>query len=608
VAQIRWGQSVEKPERGANYGRTATVSVAFLIAVGGALALPPVRNGLVTPVLEMTLSNVVASKGPGLFWEDGEFLEPRQIIAARDLTYLIREYQMGSYGAGGKGHLADAAKMRATVEAMRLARTRWPQASLFKCVAEGGRMVLQPYDWAAVSPTQSRSFDIAIVGGELSSITTAVAAADAGYHVGLIVAGPLGGLSSDSGGNMRYFDYYPPTPRTAAEQKIFKFGLGGGSRVSIPPNTSEKLARYLRDNYAGRIDIVKTRSYDSINVEQTPEEIRGVVLAEGLRIRAKRYLDMDPESRLGEKAGVEIDVDTPTLSYGMVFDLNGLNNRAWANLDDPTRYSPAAIMAHYRVSLQQVEASDEARKVLEVLQRVRSKDRIKVEPDFRYGYSGLSEGFHFAMICRALAGDHSPALKWLNQRRVTSGFNVALNGDQGTFNSVSYLLNRSLLQHSHSLSRDPQFAPIREVEIPALQDYLRWAAGDDSLRVRMPEEFYVRRSTAFFITLEPMRRYEENTKGSGLFTCYSMDLRDLRSRDETGAEVVNSYIDAARHVGYWPNRASMSATQFRNLYLVNKCAATPRYSGGMRIEQNQMNQGVAVIKEIMKEMPSAATK
>lgn len=586
-------------------GRTALVCGGFILALGMAAALPPVRDGLVSPAIELTLSSFVSHQGPGLYWQDGEFLEPGQVVAARDLIYLDREIQMSSFGAGSEGRLADAARMRSTVDAMRIARNRWPQATLFECVEKRGHLELAPHDWKPTTPSSTRTFDVAIIGGELSSITTAMAAADAGYKVGLVVAGPMGGLSSDSGGNMRYFDYYPPTPRSAAQQRLFKEGLGVQGQVSLPPHMTTRLERFLANNYAGRIEVITTRSYDSMSVERNEDAIGSVVLAEGVAVTAGRFLDMDPECRLGEKAGVEVDVDTPTLSYGMVFDVIGIDDQTWANWADPRRSSPGAIMAHCGVTLDQVRADPDASKVLDTLIRMRSKDRVVVRQDFRYGFSSLGEGYHFSMICRALAGDRSEALQWLNKRRVTSGFNVAINGDRGTFNSISYLFNRSFLQHSHSLTNDEIFAPIRNLEIYALQSYLRWVADNPDLRVRMPEQFYVRRSTAFFLTAQPLRRYEENTKGSGLFTCYSMDLRDLRSRDKTGAGVVNSYIDEARHVGYWPNRASMSATKIRNLYLINKCSATPRYSGGMRIEQNQMNQGAAVVKELVREMPPA---
>lgn len=595
MADIHWGQSVQRRRRG---GVAVSLAVVFL-ASSGLLVIPSVRFN----AAQIIASARVSMKGEGVYWRDPDFLEPGRVIASRDLAYLIREYQKTAFLLAADGRTGDADMMRATVEAMRDARRKSPQASLFECVEKDGMLELHPHDWQPAAIKQTLKSDVILIGGELSAIVTAVQAAEAGFTVALVHAGPLGGLSSDGGGNMRYFDYYPPTPRSNAQRRVFKEAFDGASWISIPSQTDARLRMWLQSKLSHKIKLVETRSYDSLTVETGMDSLNSITTAEGVKLTGRWYLDMDPESRVAEKAKVEMDLDTPHLSYGMVFDLENVQASDWQAMSDPAKVTTEKIMAWAGVTREQVEANPRALESMKTLRYSEQTEIYRVFPDFRYGYKALAEGYNFWMLCRELAGERSEAMTWLNEKRKVSGFNIAHNGSQATFNSISYRFRRSIMQHSHSLSRDAEFAPLRDLEIPSMTQYFRWVTGNSNVKVRMPEQFYVRKSTAFFMTKEPLGTFEENTSGkTGWFTCYAMDHRDLHARDETTSEIVGNYVAEARGVKRWPNRPSLSMTkEYKNLFLINKCSATPRYSGGMRIEQNQMNQGAAVVDYLKKQ-------
>jgi hypothetical protein len=129
--------------------------------------------------------------------------------------------------------------------------------------------------------------------------------------------------------------------------------------------------------------------------------------------------------------------------------------------------------------------------------------------------------------------------------------------------------------------------------------YLRYVTGAPGIEVRMPPQFYVRGSSAFFTLLHPYEASEFNGPKAGqYYTNYPMDLRDLFPRDVASWNVVMSYVKAAKGKHFWQARASASETAVPNLFLVNKCGVTPTYSGGQRTEQSAINLGAAVADEL----------
>jgi hypothetical protein len=439
--------------------------------------------------------------------------------------------------------------------------------------------------------------DVVIVGAELSSLSTAIAAAERGFSVVVVYAGPLGGLSADTGGNLRYFDVMTGTSHPPCQLKLFRQGLGMGGLVAVPPQTDRRLSAFFGSNYAGRISFVRTRSYDSLHADRSPGRLEAITTDEGVRIRGTYFLDMDPESRVAEKSGIPMDINTPHLSYGVVFDVAGLTEPCWEALKGHELIQPEQIMRLAGVIPEVLHASQRASHSRERLTKELARDFTHVYDTYAYGYCALAQGFDFYMQCRELV-EPSDDLRWLNERRCMSGFNISKQPRAATFNSVSYRLAKNILQHSHSL-HDDDFAPIRRTEIPALQAYLHYVTGSDLLRVRMPNQFYVRKATAFFSTLHPYQPSEFNLPPSTPFhTHYLMDLRDLSPRDNYGWRIVVRNMAISKGKYFWECRPSATYTRIQNLFLVNKCAATPAFFGGQRIEGNQINLGAALIESL----------
>ena len=545
----------------------------------------------------LALGSTVSSPDLVFDFED-ELLPKGGHVCSRDLRFLSRHYKTRLEKAKKESDDSMISSIEEKLNAIDKALSRYPQVIQFSCDLQENSLTLEPFDWSEkVKVSKEISSEIVVIGAELSSLCTALSAAQRGFKVVVVYAGSLGGLSSDTGGNMRYFDWYNPTPHSKAQGDLFKIGLGMTNWTAIPTDVDKRIKKYIDADYTGKIALVKTNSYDSLHVDRQNDRLISVTTNEGVRISGKWFLDMDPESRVAEKASIPMDIDTPHLSFGMVFDVNGLSPQGWAALKSFEKIDPQALMARANVTLQQVLDNKYAKRVYDFLQKRIKGDVFKEGNYYRYGYSSLAEGYHFYMVCLGLSNP-TDQLKWLNERRLVSGFNISDYKGNGTFNSISYRFKKNFLQHSHSLLKDPEFAIIRDTEIPALQEYFRYVTGDPEITVRMPYQFYVRKSTAFFQTLHPYKPSEFNYPGAatGLFTYYAMDLRDLTPRDSEGWTKVAGYVKTAKGKHIWRCRPSATFTEVSNLFLINKCAVTPAFSGGQRIEQNQINMGEALVR------------
>ncbi|MHB8635683.1 MAG: FAD-dependent oxidoreductase [Fimbriimonadaceae bacterium] len=504
-------------------------------------------------------------------------------MSSRDLIYLIGQYK------NDPKHADVVARMRAVID-------HNPQCTMF-LAAKGGK--LAPYNYAGqVAAERTVAGDVVVVGAELSSLSTAVQAAERGLHVVVLFAGPLGGMSADTGGNLRYFDVQGSTSHPLGQQKVWHDGLGVKAWVTIPPDTDSLLRAFLVRDYSGRIDLVQTQSYDGLWVVKQGDAIEQIETPEGVAVRAPWFVDSDPESRVAEKAGVPFTLDTPHMSDGMTFDVTNLDSAAYDQLANDDKVHPSGIESLVGVTPRQIADDKTAAGLAKKLRVNINSDFFIVGATHSYGYCGLAMGFGFYMACRELK-DPSPDLAWLNGRRFVSGFNISKFGADASFNSISYRFMKNWLQHSHSLTTDPTFAPIVRTEIPALQSYLRYVTGSPDLTVRMPPQFYVRSPSAFFKLLHPYTAAEFNGPKTGpYFTHYPMDLRDLFPRDQASWTAVMKYVKEAKGKHFWNARASAAETTISNLFLVNKCGVTPAFSGGQRTEQSAVNLGAAVADEL----------
>lgn len=535
---------------------------------------------------------------------DPHFVYPGSRLSSRDL--LFRADRLERAERDRPSALPEVRRKRfLTRDLLVAARFEWPQAVRFRLDATSGMLHVRPVD-APLPVRDRRSYraDVAVVGGELESVVAAMIAADAGFRVLLLYAGPLGGLSSDAGGNLRYFDGSQTAPRPAAQRRLMHEGLGmtTDNLWALPDSVSARLQQYLEKRYGARIRVLPTRSYNSLLVEREGGGISGIQTEEGAWIRADRYLDTDPEARLSEKAGLSLDLETPSLAAGLVFNVQGLALEGWRRLDSFHRRSPGEIasLAGAAASPAPGKPTTEA---LEKLRRVRSRDRPRRTRHTAYGYSTLGEAFHLFMLSKAerLAEREGPgrrlaAIRSLNEVRVTSGFNVSLNGSPA-FNSLSYRFPVPLLQHDHEISEE-RFRAFREVEGPGIQEFLRRVTGNPGLVVRLPRQFYVRKASAFVRT-----RWSYSASAfrsgslSGWWMSYPMDFRGLQPMDRGEAYQLRAlFFGGSLGRPAWRCLPETSVTEVSNLWSINKCSVTPRYFGGLRILQNLINTSAALVE------------
>jgi len=528
---------------------------------------------------------------PGPLYADPAFFSSDSKICSRDLAYMATYCdRMISAGKDKESRYEN------TRELARQALEEHPQSTWFVFNKANGRYWLSPDGPIPAKPAREVKAQIAVIGGEMSSLCTAVEAADKGYEVAVLYAGPLGGISSDDSANLRYFDVMPKTSHPAGQKRIWRY-LKVPGYCALPTGLNEKLEQFFKEKYWKNVQLVKTASYDDLIAKVKSGKLAEVDTPEKVAVRADRFIDMDPESRLAEKCGIRMITDTPQLSYGMVFDLIGIQDKDWTPMGDRKRVTPEKIAEFAGVQLSEVEKNRIALASLKTLRRENARSYNLISPSYRLGYLALAQGFDFYMQCRGVARPDDPMLVWLNSHRCVSGFNISTNKKNvGTINSISYKIRKSILQHSHSLTEDPFFLPIRKYEVPALQRYFQWVSGNSKLKVRMPEELYVRRASAFFQTDDRYVKAEfNNPPKTPYHTYYPMDLRDLHPRDAMSWPIIKDYVKKAKFSHFWECKPSATHTSIENLYLVNRSAATPVFFGGQRIEGNQINMGAALI-------------
>lgn len=446
---------------------------------------------------------------------------------------------------------------------------------------------------------QTLNPDLAIVGGELEAVTTAMAAAKKGQKVVIVTDTDLGGLSSDTAGNMRFVDSMPGTVRTPAQLELYK-AIGLEDNVGVPAQTGDKIGSHLEEAYKDKIEVVRVAKISNLLVEKS-SDLKSITTDTGIKIEAARFLDMDPESRLAELSGLELDINTPALSYGLVFDLENIEEKDYKSLENKLFLTPESILKYVGVRWDEVKDNKLVKTSYEKLLQCLKREKNFIAPTYSLGYISVAEGFNFMMQVRG-AVKPTEDLKWLNEKRMSSGFNIAHYKDSATLNSMSYMIPATILQHEHSLSKDPEWKAITQTEVPALQEYFQYVTGNMAMQVRISDEFYVRRSTANVKTLHPFTE-ADFTKGPSTkwWMTYMLDFRDLRPRDDYDKELFRQIVRTTHGRRWWICRPSTMETEIPNLYVLNKCAVTPQYSGGLRIIQNLINTGQAWVESLPKQ-------
>lgn len=471
---------------------------------------------------------------------------------------------------------------------------REPSCFVWEKVASDGPkgFAIRPHRQPETNASKKVQVDLVIFGSELESLTTAIAAAKRGLSVAIVTDAPLGGLSSDSGGNLRYIDGLPHTPRTPSQLELYR-ALAVWGQVAIPSGVERRISRYLQNSYAGRITVIRAEDLGLTKVELS-NGLRAVTTDSHVRVEAKRFLDTDAECRLGDLCGVEMSLQTPALAYGLVFDVTGLRRSDYGALRSSAKIDAFSLLKLAGATRAQVANVPGALESWHRLEASLRSDRTHVFDNCSYGYKALAQGFDFFMRCRE-ARYPTADIRWLNSIRTMSGFNVSHLGAEANFNGVGYKLDEPILQNAHSIHQEARWQPIMRTEARGLTAYFRYVTGNDRLSIRIPDQFYVRRATAYFETLAPYAPDDfDSPITAKWWMTYPMDLRGLTPRPGFDDALISEIEDRPRRkLWRWNCRPSSCDTSIPNLYLLNKCSMSPKYFGGLRIIQNLINTGQA---------------
>ncbi|MBI5153467.1 MAG: FAD-dependent oxidoreductase [Parcubacteria group bacterium] len=478
-----------------------------------------------------------------------------------------------------------------------------PQAVKFQIIEENNQVSLKPVDFVGpLAVKEKLSTDVLVVGGELESVEIAIAAAKKGKNVTILYSGALGGLSSEEGGNMRYFDRVDQATVKPAMQEIFDvLGMKGDARFMIPDNVSGRLVE-LMHRYPN-IRIVSTETLASMYVVKEDDRIKTVTTGEGVEITPGAVVESSPDGVFAEKAGVPLTVDTLNISYGAIFDADGMRQE---DLKKLSQMSPSSVLGLAGVTEQELASHPELLKEYQELLKIPSGANT-VGTHASWGYRSFGNCFNFYLKALALKNPGDTLLQEGNARRIVDGFNVATresnNGWKATFNSLRYNSDKSYHQGDHNLREDNDLlSQIARSDLARMQEFLRNVTGNFEIRVIAPKEFYVRQAGKNFQTPE-MLTVEKRTVSSGTSQFrYPDDARGIGERFPNDV-VSGSHFGVLDELhGDKPINWYVSAQHTRagtNFYIVSKGGGvepilTPMY----RIVHNLMLVGDEVVAHI----------
>lgn len=534
--------------------------------------------------------------------KDDIFVKNESQLYSRDIVYYIDRLtkKIFTYHPNPSYDLLE--KYKNTVGLLLSAKRDYPQAVKFNVRIKNEKCQIEPIDWQEnIEVKKKFNSDVVIYGGELESVVTAVEAADKGLSVTLVYSGVLGGLSSDTGGNMRYFDAVSGLKVSSAQKKIMHDALKmeKDNEWSIPDNVSEKLSIYLQKHYKNKIHIIPTASYNSTHLNIANNKINNILLKEGVKISATRFIDVEPESILAEKAGIPMTIETPNLAYGMVFDVKNLSSQDLHQLTSSENLDPDKILKHFKINKNIIFSDQKLAKKYYTLKNNLNKP-TKANKYVSYGYSAAAEAFDFYMNCLEIksSNEERGKIHELNQARRSGGFNVASHKNSATFNSISYqfgsISKKAIRQNDHSLTKDKQFSNLREIEIPGLEQYLQFVCHNNNLVVRMPNQLYVRQAPAIFETKNNYNNSDFTAKYNPniLQMSYPNDVRGFELRDQFDQVSLVNFEQPL-----WNINPNTTQTNIDNLNIIGKSAVQGQYMGALRIIQNLMSTGVALVDQ-----------
>jgi curved DNA-binding protein CbpA/translation elongation factor P/translation initiation factor 5A len=522
-------------------------------------------------------------------------LEPGETFYIEDLYRYIQTLTKEVFS--GKPNKDSIEQFVTTVRFLLSIRVLYPQATKFKLVESGGYLKLDPVDYQEkIEVKEIAEGDVIIVGNELESVVGAIAAAKNGKKVIFVYSGPLGGLSSDKGGNMRYFDFVPEasvTPEIREVLKVLEMNQPGKQWV-IPNGVEEKLLTLIQEKYPN-IQLLNTRTFNSILVNKKNRKIESILTEEGQEIKGAYYLDTTPDGILAIKAGIPFTVETLNLAYGVVFDLKYLTENDLRRLEN---IKIDRVLEISNLTLDEVTRNEELKTLYEELRKT-PKGANKYEFYTRWGYQFLAKAFKFYLKAKALKNPQDVLLQKTAEEMIVDGFNVAIrdseNGYEATFNSLSFNSDKSYHQGDHNILKenDLLFQMARRA-VEEFGEFIKELTGNQYVKPIIPEELYVRQQTVAFKNL-PLEEFL-SSKGEGGKFSYGWDTRGIRERnpgDDT-SKIYNTTLKLLRKMSpsgslklKW-NVASSHTQLLENLFGVGKNFCDPEVAPTYRIIHNLM--------------------
>lgn len=482
-------------------------------------------------------------------------------------------------------------------------RQTYPQAIKFTFSLENQMFRAKPdLKWVENIPILTQtSAPIVIVGDELGAVTSAIKSAKEGIPVILVHTKNLGGLVSDQGGNLRYFDTANESVPTAEHIEIMD-RLSVPDMCSVPKGVSLTLLQYLKQTYGNKINLVEVDNFSGIQVLKSNQYgrdiVSGIVTQGGLAIYCGDMIDFTPDSLLAEKSGLPLDPRGPQLGDGVVFDVDGLTPEDLRHLGSSSVITPNEILSAFGLKISEISDEGINREIENFNRAVEENSKTIVGEHQAYGFSVFATGFNLYMACEQYKYPDNKDLKFANSLRVATGFNISTFGGSSNFNSLSYRLPYQKLQGEHNINIDSDLSFIKNVEFPGFKEYLRLVTAK-SLEVRMPNELYVRRATALLVKGSAMPSplslsdtILSNPRGLKFMT-YGNDYRAATKRDDWDKSVPG-------YAGWvtWRPTAEQSQTTIRNLWVIGKSGNSFDSYGAGRILMGDIKEGSSVIEYI----------
>jgi hypothetical protein len=521
-------------------------------------------------------------------------LEPGETFYIEDLYRYVQTLTKEVFS--GKPNKNSIEKFVTTVRFLLSVRVLYPQAIKFKLVENNGYLSLEPVDYLEnIEVKETIKGDVVIIGNELESIVGAISAAKQGKVVILVYDGPLGGLSSDKGGNMRYFDFVSGATITPEMRELFEaLEMSQPGKQNVIPNGVEEKLLTLLQKYPN-IKLIKTKTFNSILVREENNKILSITTEEGRKIEAENYIDSTPDGVLAIKVGVPFTIETLNLAYGAVFDLKHLTK---ADLEKLENIDIDEVLKISGVTLEEVMAHEELKTSYEELKNTPQGANV-YEFYTRWGYQFLAKAFKFYLKAKALKNPSDLLLQKTAEETMVDGFNVAVRdsemGYEATFNSLSFNSDKSYHQGDHNILKENDLLfQIARRAVEEFGEFIKELTGNKYVKAIIPKELYVRQQTVAFkiLSLEEFLSSEGNGGKFG----YGWDTRGARNRNEwdNTSEIYNKTLKLLRErfpSGYlrleW-NVSSLHTRLLENLYGVGKNFCDPEVAPTYRIIPNLM--------------------